>query len=298
MTSDPIDPDGELTDEEIREEVTRRTGGKQWTNHFTPGTPLHDLYDRRVRGDQDIVVIWDDYHQRRGTGKTTGCIQLAAGFDRTPEGFTKEKACIEPQELVEAYTEQPKGSALLMDEAEIGASNRKAMTNVNQALRKIVATGRVEEKYVILNAPSMNFIDLHLRSMATVWICTLRKGLAQVHFIENNPYENKQLTPKQNLFEWKDINPSSRLKDIYNYLTDEKKKHIRGEKAGRFVTESELNKEIEKAKETARREERNKILREIHSLARYQNRERLRLADLGEAVGLSQSQVSRIVNEE
>lgn len=132
-----------------------------------------------------------------------------------------------------------------MDEAEIGASNRKAMTNVNQALREIVATGRVEKKYVILNAPSINFIDLHLRSMATVWMCTLRKGLAQVHFIENNPYENKQLTPKKCLFEWNDISPDSRLKDICNYLTKVKKKHIRGEKTRRFVTESDLNKEIE-----------------------------------------------------
>lgn len=99
-------------------------------------------------------------------------------------------------------------------------------------------------------------------------------------------------------FEWKDIHPDSRLKDIYNYLADEKKRHIRGEKGERFVTKSELNEKIKKAKETTHRETRNEILREIHSLERYQNGDRLRLADLGQAVGLSPSQVSRIVNEE
>lgn len=268
-----------------------------WENPFPPHTELHSLYDRRIRDSQDIVIIWDDYHQRRGTGKTVGCLQLGAGLDRTPEGLTRDKVCIEPQELLNAYHEQPLGSALIMDEAEIGASNRATQTKVNKALREIVATGRVEEKYVILNAPNLNFIDLHLRSMATIWITTLYKGLAQIHFLENDPYGDKRLTPKKGLFEWKDIAHDSRLREIYEYLTREKRKHIRGDRGESFMTKSEHQEEMDKLREEMERSVRNEVMAGICLHERFQDQETMRLQDVGEAVGLSQGQVSRILGE-
>lgn len=294
--SAPIDPEGTMTEAQIRAAVSRRIGEKQWTNHFPRHTELHDLYDRRVAQDQDIVIIWDDYHQRRGTGKTVGCLQLAAGLDRTDDGLTQDKVCIEPVELRNAYHEQERGSALVMDEAEIGASNRQTQTKINKALREIVATGRVEEKYVILNAPSWNFIDLHLRSMATVWITTLRKGLAQVHFLENDPYQDKRLTPKKGLFEWKDIQTGTRLRDIYNYLTKEKRKHIRGERGESFISTSEHEEELRKVREEVERDVRNETMANIVLHQRFQDSD-VRLQDVGEAVGLSQGQVSRILQD-
>lgn len=285
-------PDGTFGDSPLLEDEAH-----DWENHFPRHTELHSLYDRRVRANQDIVVIWDDYHQRRGTGKTTGCLQLGAGLDRTDEGLTVDKVCIEPQQLLNAYHEQPKGSALIMDEAEIGASNRQAMTKVNKAIREIVATGRVEEKYVILNAPSWNFIDLHLRSMATVWITTLHKGLAQIHFLENDPYGNKHLTPKNGLLEWKDIAHDSRLRDVYNYLTEEKQKHIRGERGETLMSKSEHEEELQKVKAEIEREVRNEVMAGIVLHERFQEQKHVRLQDVGEAVGLSQGQVSRIISE-
>lgn len=268
----------------------------KWTNHFPPGTELHDLYERRVSGKQDIVVIWDDYHQRRGTGKTIGCLQLGAAFDRTGEGLTEDKVFIEPQELLNAYHEQPKGSALVMDEAEIGASNRQAMTKVNKAIRQIVATGRVEEKYVILNAPSWNFVDVHLRSMATVWITTLRKGLGQVHFVENDPYRNRKLTPKKGLIEWRDIAHDSRLRSVYNYLTKEKRAHIKGERGDTLMSKSEHQEEMKKLRDQVYREARNEVMTRIVKSDAVEN-SAVRHQDVADAVGLSQAQVTRIVND-
>ena len=64
-------------------------------------------------------------------------------MDRTSDGITTEKVAINPDELAEAYTECPRGSALVLDEAEAGLSKYRAGSSVNMAMRELISMGRI-----------------------------------------------------------------------------------------------------------------------------------------------------------
>ncbi len=114
-------------------------------------------------------------------------------------GLTTGKATVQAEELRNAYFKQPIRSSLVLDEGELGVSNREAMTTVNKELRKILSIGRVEQKYLIINTPDINFLDKDIVKLCDVWILMLRKGVGLVHFLEQNPYANgnSTLRPKK-----------------------------------------------------------------------------------------------------
>lgn len=279
---------------------------KGWTNPFPEGHPLHDLFERRIRNSQDLVILIDDYHARRGTGKTVASLQLAEGMDQNG-GVTWENVSLRPEQIRNAYASLPKRSALVLDEGELGASKYEAMTLTNKALREIMSIGRIEEKYVVINTPATDFIDSELLKMADVWIAMLRKGAGLVHFYKRNPYSKGRgnlLTEKQGLLEFKDIKRGARLRDVYNKLKREKQGHIDGEEGQRFVPKSEHDKELEDARKEVRQETRNELIRDMYEnlsgadddfITRIKRADGISQAMLGEALGLSQQQVGNIV---
>lgn len=272
---------------------------KGWTNPFPEGHPMHDLYERRISNSQDLVIILDDYHSRRGTGKTVASLQLAEGMDQN-DGLTWANVSLSPQELRNAYSQLPQRSALVLDEGEVGASNREAMSKTNRALREIMSMGRVEEKYVVVNTPSIGFIDKHIRQLADVWITMVRKGAGLVHFLKRQPYsrngEGTILTVKKGMIEFEDIETGTRLRDVYNQLTEEKQQHIRGNKGSGFVPKDEHEEALQKAREEARHETRNEIIRDIYNHPEI-NELGVSQRMLGEAVGLTQQHIGRIVRQ-
>lgn len=267
---------------------------KSWTNPFASGTPLHDLYDRRVSQESDLVFIVSDYHNRRGTGKTVLSLKLADRLDRTDQGLTKEKVSLNPEEVREAYANQPEGSGLVLDEAEAGIGSRSTQTNVNKAMRKILSMGRVEQKYLVVNAPASSHIDKSIRELADVWMLVQKRGQALVHFLEYNPYGNKPLTRKKQKFHWDDIETGTDLRGVYNYLTHVKRKKIGGEDGDGYVTRKEHQKELKKARRGAQKEKRDELLTNIYT---HDDMD-VSLKTLSEATNVSSSTVSRIVNNE
>lgn len=265
---------------------------KSWENPFTEGTPLYKLYDRRVRHNSDLVVVVSDWHNRRGTGKTVASLKLAEAFDRTDEGITKEKVSLSPQEIRESYAEQPRGSALVLDEAEAGIGNRSSMTNVNKTMRNIMSMGRIEEKYLVLNAPASSHIDKSVKELADVWILVQRKGRALVHFLEYQPYSNKALTRKEQTFEWDDIERGTQLRDVYNHLTKEKESRIRGEEGDGYIERSEHEKRLEKRERELRKEVRDEVIRSVYA---HDEHDGLSYRTLAESTDLSKTTIAEIV---
>lgn len=270
---------------------------RSWKNPFPEGHPLHDLFHRRVSNNQDLVILIDDYHARRGTGKTVASLQLAHGMDQNG-GLTWDNVSMSAEEIRNCYYQLPERSGLVFDEGEVGASNREAMTKSNRALREIVSMGRVEEKYVVVNTPSIGFIDKDIRLLADVWILMLAKGIGLIHYFERQPYaqqgSGKLLTPKKGLIHFKDIQTGTPLRNVYNKLTREKKDRIRGSEGEGFITISEHKEELEKAREQARREQRNE---DIYSFYSHPEHEEVSQRTIGEAIGLSQQQVANVVRE-
>lgn len=278
---------------------------KQWENPFPEEHPLHDLYGKRVRQEQDLAIIISDYHSRRGTGKTIASLQLGEGMDQSG-GVTKGKATVRAEELRNAYFKQPIRSSLVLDEGELGASNREAMTKTNRELRKILSIGRVEQKYLIINTPDIDFLDKDIIRLCDVWILMLRKGVGLVHFLKRNPYAHGEgvLRPQKGIIQFDDIERGTRLREVYNHLTQQKKGHIRGEEGEPFVPQSEHKQALQDARETARTETRNALLQDIwtalgsmdeddvEKVTRYNG---ITQTQLAEAVGLSQQQISNLV---
>lgn len=278
---------------------------QQWTNPFPDEHPMHDLYGRRVRQEQDLSVIISDYHSRRGTGKTIASLQLGEGMDQSG-GVTTGKATVRAEELRNAYFKQPLRSSLILDEGELGASNREAMTTVNKELRKILSIGRVEQKYLIINTPDIGFLDKDIIKLCDVWILMLRKGVGLIHFLEQNPYANgnSTLRPKKGIIQFDDVQKGTRLREVYNHLTKQKKGHIRGEEGESFIRQSEHREKLQQARQEARQDMRDELLADIHNrlselsdddVAKIQKYNGVSQSMLAEAVGLSQGQISNIV---
>ena len=256
---------------------------------LTEGTPLCDLYDRRRRKNQDLIVLISDYHNRRGTGKSILSCKLAGALDETDAGFTKEKASIDAQEIIDGYVNHPKRSALVLDEAEAGLSKYEAGSAVNKAVRKVVSMGRIEQKYLVLNLPSSAELDRDLKALCDVWILVLRRGLALVHFLKYNPYGEHPMAEKKQLLEWNDIPKSHPTREIYDHLTERKRAHLRGQDgADAFVPAKEMNEAVEKSRKEAERETRDAL---INKLARETD---LTNAEIGDVVGLSPGRVSQL----
>ena len=257
------------------------------------GCPLAKLHRKRVAQNRDLTVLIADWNLERGSGKTTLALQLAAAMDRTDEGITPDKATLSAQELTEAYTREAPGSALVLDEGQADASNRRAMSGVNEALRKIVGMGRVEQKYLFLTAPGVHQVDKDIRNMCDIWIFVREVGEAQIFRVKYNPFANHELTNDWGTLRWPGELPG-RLEETYQQLTAEKKRRLRGEGTDGegYVAAGEAAQTAERAAETAERQKRDELLATI-----YQNSEDMTQQKLADSVGLSRSRVADILSE-
>lgn len=255
--------------------------------------PLGKLYRKRVAQRRDLTVLVADWNLERGSGKTTLAMRLAAACDRTEEGFTESKATLSAQELTTAYTRENPGSALVLDEGQAAASNRRAMSGVNEALRRIVGMGRVEQKYLFLTSPGVHQVDKDIRNMCDVWVFVRKVGEAQMFRVRYNPFGNHELTNDWGTLRWTGNLPGQ-LEDVYNELTAEKKRRLRGngEDGEGYVDAKDAAEAADKAAEEAERHKRDELLRTI-----YQNSDGMTQQKLGDAVGLSRSRIADILTE-
>lgn len=257
------------------------------------GYPFTRLYQKRIANSQDLAVIVSDHQNRRGTGKTVLSLKLAQLMDRTDDGITTEKVAIHPGELTEAYLEQPKGSALVLDEAEAGLSKYEAASAVNRAMRELVSMGRIREKYLVLNLPASSELDRDLKALCDFWFMVKQKGRALGHFLHWNPYSEEPRTPRTEVWEWTDMDHDSDLRDVYDYLTDEKLAHLHGDsdESAQRIPANEVTEMVENAKQEASTDTRNELLREF-----YDNLDATQ-EELANAVGLSRSRVADILSQ-
>jgi len=263
-------------------------------NSLPSGYPFTKLYKKRVRNNSDISVIVSDRANRRGTGKTVFSLILAHMMDRTEEGITTSKVAINPDELAEAYTTCPRGSALVLDEAEAGLSKYRAGSSVNMAMRELISMGRIEEKYIVLNLPASSELDRDLKALCTWWFLIAEKGLAKSHPLNWNPYAEEPRTPRMDdSWTWEDIPQDHDLREVYDYLTQQKQRHLAGEaeSSSQRLSASEVDSMLEEAKSEASTTTRNELLTTI-----YRNSS-LTQKELAQSVGLSRSRLADIVTD-
>jgi hypothetical protein len=254
--------------------------------------PLGKLYRKRVAQRRDLTVLVSDWNLERGSGKTTLALRLAAACDRTDEGVTPDKATLSAPELTDAYTSQPVGSALVFDEAEAGASNRRAMSSVNEAMRRIIGMGRVEQKYLFLTSPGVHQVDKDVRNMCDIWVFVRELGEAQMFRVRYNPIGGHELTHDWGTLTWPGDLPGV-LESTYEHLTREKRRRLRGEgdEGQGYVPAGEVAEAADEARAEAERATRDELLANI-----YERTEDMTQQELADAVGLSRSRLADIVS--
>lgn len=259
---------------------------------FSEDNPFGKLYRKRVAQSRDLTVLVADWNLERGSGKTTLALRLAAAADRTDSGITQDKASLSAHELTQAYTELPPGSSLVFDEAMGDVSNRRSMSNVNEAMRAIVGMGRVEQKYLFLTAPGVHMVDKDIRAMCDIWVLTRELGEAQMFRVKYNPFAEHEQTHDWGTLTWPGALPGE-LKDTYDYLTTEKRRRLRGEDGDGvgYVDAGDAAKSAEKAAKEARQQKRDEMIVEL-----YQNSPDMTQQDVANAVGLSRSRVAEILS--
>lgn len=250
--------------------------------------PYAELYRKRVEQDRDLVTLITDSDNDRGTGKTTEALRLAYGQDRTDEGITKEKADIDPRPISVAHTQQPAGSGLVLDESEVGLDKYRASSAVNRAIRELVATGRVMQKYLVLNAPADHLVDKDLKSMVDVWVLVERRGFANVYRMGWAPHAGHELTHKLGTIEWDPIPKDHDLWGIYEYLHEKKLDRLHGNGGDDYIKRGEAQEMVKKAVSETKREQRDEIIQRLVGKG-------VGHAEVAEAVGLSRSRVTQIV---
>lgn len=255
--------------------------------------PLGKLHRKRVAQNRDLTVLVSDWNLERGSGKTTLALRLAAACDRTDAGVTPDRATLSARQLTDAYTAEPSGASLVFDEAEAGVSNRRAMSSVNEAMRRIIGMGRVEQKYLFLTAPGVHQIDKDIRAMCDVWVFTRHVGEAQMFRVRWNPFAGHELTDDWGTLTWSSDLPGP-LQDTYDALTHDKRRRLRGDgdDGEGYVDASDAQERAERAAQNAERQKRDQLLRTI-----YENTDDMTQQDLGDAVGLSRSRVADILSD-
>lgn len=252
------------------------------------GKPLTKLYHKRKAKNQDLVGIISDQHNRRGTGKTTLSLKLAEAMDTTG-GLGPDQCSIDANRLIHGYTDQPPGSALVLDEAEASLSKYEAASSENKAIRELVSMGRVEQKYVIFNLPASSEMDRDLKKLCDFWIMVTELGEAVVHFLPYQPYAEKPLNPRVQRIRWTEITDPD-LQSIYDDLTQRKREYLRGDETDSGLIEADqLHDQLESAQEEAEMETRNDLVSSIYETSDITQ------AELADAVGLSRSRIADIL---
>jgi hypothetical protein len=253
--------------------------------------PLAEFYRERVEQNRDLVILITDGSNDRGTGKTTLALQLAAGMDRTDEGISMDQVAVDPRPLSQQYTNQPKGSSLVLDESESGMDKYNASSTVNRAIRELVSMGRIEEKYLCLNAPGDHLVDKDLKTLVDVWILIERRGYAKVYRMDYQPHAGHELTRGMGTLSWDPIPQADSLHSVFEELTSEKRLRLRGDDNGdEYVLKSEAEEWVTEAKEKAKTEFRDELIE------RMNEDPKLTQAQIAELVGLSRSRVSQLCN--
>ena len=161
---------------------------------------------------QRTIIAWlrDRIHKRNknnlivicgstGSGKSWRSLRIAELID---DNFTISRVVFSVEELLRLLNKDKikKGDCVIFEEGGVGASNRNWYSILNKAMVFLFQTMRHRNFTLIMNVPSMSYIDNALRPLFHVYIETLfideKKDscLCKVWRIQHNPYEGKSYT--------------------------------------------------------------------------------------------------------
>lgn len=257
---------------------------------------MGEIAKRKLNSDNDIKIIIQGANSQTGIGKTTLAIELCRYIDQTDDPWNaEEKAFVDVEQYVQAHLDYPKGSALLLDEIEAGADNRRSMSKQNVELSQAWATLRARNIATVATLPSISMLDSRMLELADYWILVKNRGMAQPFEINVNDFAphrapQRKPLPNEEHIRFPDLPPRDSDKKYLDKIKDDM---LRGNGQG-YVKESVCQERISKAKKEAKASMRDKMVRDL-----YNEVDGLTQKDLAEfeCLDLSQPRVNQILNE-
>lgn len=254
---------------------------------------------RKLKNDNDAKVLVVGKNSETGIGKTTFAIELCRYLDQTDEDWSaEEKAYIDIPEYIAAHMEKRKGSCLMLDEIEAGADSRRATSHDNVNLSQAWATMRAQNIATVATLPSVSMLDNRLLELADYWVLVKKRGLAQPYEVSVNDFngkvQRKPLSPDKNgngeHIQFPDLPANDADKNYLDSIKDDTVWELA--ESSEKLTVAEHKKKLNQEAEDAKREKRNEIIRDF-----YENTD-FSTTDLSnfDSIGLSQSQVSEVIN--
>lgn len=267
---------------------------QSYAEQYKFGTMQKEI-QHKLNNDNDAKVIVVGANSQTGIGKTTFAKQLCETLDQTGEWSAEDKAFIDVQEYLEAYLDYPLGSALLLDEIEHGADNRRAMSQENVNLSQGWATLRARNVLTVATLPSVSMLDKRMIELADYQVFIKKRGLAKPYRIRVNDFKpsgvpSRQPFPNDEYIQFPDLPDDD---PDMKYLDKIKDETVRGFGSDiRKIPESEHKSKLKKAKEEARREMRNEAIRSVYDETDLSTTDIAKL----DFCNINQSNVSRVIN--
>jgi hypothetical protein len=253
----------------------------------------------KLKNDNDAKVLIVGKNSQTGIGKTTFAIHLCKYLDQTDEAWSAEdKAFIDIPEYIEAHMEHKKGSCLMLDEIEAGADSRRATSSDNVNLSQAWATMRAQNIATVATLPSVSMLDNRMLELADYWVLVKKRGIAQPYKVVVNDFNGRVQRKPLNANDdgqgehimFPDLPASDENKGYLDDIKDDTVWSLASSSVK--LSKAEHEKKKERAVEKAKKAKRDEMIREIYATTDFST------TDLSnfDWVGLSQSQVSQVIN--
>jgi len=244
--------------------VTERTDGRVLTDDDIPGGlngPFFQEIGKRKADGRDAKCLVTAKDGQTGVGKSNACDFLAYVTDTTDEGFSTEKATIEPMRFLELYGILKPGSAVVMEEGE-QFDSRRAMTNENVEATHKWQKARVREIVAFVNLPDPTMIDGRFERLCDYWINVERRGFARIYKKRIHPTKRVIYYETMQTLEWPNMDGSA----TFRHMDSIKASLLDGElNNDSLIRESEADERVRKAKKQAAQAKRDELLTAVYN---------------------------------
>lgn len=237
------------------------------------GPFFRDIARRKAQG-RDAKILVTARNAQTGVGKSNFCDFAGYVCDTTEEGFQEHKICIDPEQFFNSYGRLEPGSSLVLEEGEqLDARRAQREENVEGSHRWMM--DRVREIVAFINLPSAQYIDKRMRGLADYWINILRRGRARVYQKKIHDIEQKIYYQTVQDIEWPNMDGSA----TFERMAELKANKI-GEGRDDWISPSDHEEEVERARKEVRQDTRDRILKSIY------NETELAARDIGHCSGV------------
>lgn len=255
------------------------------------GSVLGEFLKNRLENNRDAKILITSKSASTGLGKSTLAILICKWVHEKyheDSWNAEDYGYINVYDYIQKYLNTREKTALLLDEIEAGADNRRAMSGENVKLSRAWATLRMRNVITIATLPSTMMLDSRMKTLADIWINVVNRGFALQYFIWINDYSQEvrhisfkhPKTGDQEVIRWNAIDDD----EDFQYMSELKNTDVFGEKEKTYEYS-----DIKQAKKEAKREKRNNFVKTLYE------KTQLSQSEIGQLLDMTQQQVSQIV---